>query len=91
MLQALVSERGVDMTAVIRDAIRQYHARTFPAVVVGYVKLDRPGEVEWNKPDSEDNECPECNQPLLHLGAYMAVYADGTMRGPVCKVCATAE
>ena len=81
LLDKLASARNLTATATIAEALKTLAALEFPSVKVGYIKLDRPGEME--------PICRECDQPLDK--AYMIVMSDGTLRGPVCDSCASSE
>lgn len=53
-------------------------------MVVGYVKCDRPGELE-------EADCPECGQPIQSFSnPYIGFLTDGTFVY-VCSTCATSE
>lgn len=80
--QVAASRHGGDMTATIAEAIQHLAALEFPPAKVGYIKLDRLGETE--------PVCRECDQPLGGK-AFMIVFSDGSLRGPVCASCAESE
>jgi hypothetical protein len=60
------------------------HLEDRKPIVLGWLKLDRWGEV-----DAED--CPECGQELDRRNAYVALMSDGAVYGPVCNICATSD
>lgn len=78
MFEDLAAEYGSQVAAfdaIVTEAHRQRH----PPVVVGYVRCDRPGELD-------DADCPECGQALKT--PWLRFMSDGTF-GVVCDVCAT--
>jgi hypothetical protein len=83
-LDDLQARFGLPRADVLRECIRREHAREFPAPVLGYVALDRPGELD------EDAECRECGQPL-GIPIYVAITGDGAVIGPLCSRCASSE
>ena len=82
LLDKLAGARNLTATATIAEALKAFASLEFPPVKVGYIKLDRPGEI--------DLSCHECSQPLDGK-AFMVVFSDGTLRGPVCDSCASSE
>lgn len=63
--------------------LRLLHERYEPPAVVGWIKLDRPGDLD------EESECPECGQALDW--PWLAILSNGAWTGPVCSACATSE
>lgn len=49
---------------------------------LGYVEIAREGDL------GPEDECPECGYPI-GSPAYIAIYSDGTVAGPLCSRCAT--
>lgn len=63
-----------------------------PPVVVGWLKLDRWGELDQR--EEQDNPlaiCPECGEGVDPADAWLAVIADGRVLGPYCGECATSQ
>ena len=55
------------------------------AIILGWVKLDRWGELD------RDEVCDECGQDLKPGDAYVGLVASVGFHGPVCGGCATSE
>lgn len=53
-----------------------------PPVVVGWVKFDRPGELDGA-------DCPECGQPLAEVWA--GLLSNGQWIAPRCQWCAVSK
>lgn len=83
----------ISFTDQLIRAIDRLHADLFPdpaaaAVVVGYMRIDRLGEIDAPT-------CAECGQDIdLARGAFLAALkadADVTLAGPLCAACASSE
>lgn len=83
-LDELQARFGLPRAEVVRMCVRLVHAQEFPPACLGYVALDRPGDLD------DDAECVECGQPL-RSPVFVAVMADGTIAGPLCSSCASSE
>jgi len=61
---------------------------------LGYIQLDRLGDLETVDPDDFDSgsECVGCGQ-LFHKTStvWVAVMGDGALFGPLCDLCASSE
>lgn len=68
--------------ATIRAAIEELHARSIPALCLGYLQVDRIADV------TADDECLLCGNPA-GWPFFVAVFADGSISGPYCELCAT--
>jgi len=54
-----------------------------PAICLGYIHLDRLGDLTACEVD-----CEECGQPCEPGGVWLAVMGDLSLRGPLCNLCA---
>lgn len=71
-------------------ALAALHARHFPASVWGFVKIV-PGDIDIFRPELGDDpdraaKCPDCEQPLVVDGVYLAFHSDGTFH-LTCREC----
>jgi len=64
-------------------------------MLVGYFKLDRPGDFDTDETvwgEASTAECVECGQPVTGL-AWVAVMVDESgalyLIGPLCNACAS--
>ena len=86
-LQALARQRGITQNEVYLQAVAAFVAANDPQVCLGWIQLDRPGDV----PNPGD-VCPECGYDLsANPPLFVALMADGSVYGPVCNVCATSQ
>ena len=84
-LAAITERTGATRTHVLEEALRLYHERTVePKLIVGYVQVDRPGDVDTDEP------CPVCGESF-ESGMFIRLHESGTFSGPVCSRCATSE
>lgn len=83
-LESLQARFGLSRADTVRECIRRVYAAEFPTLCLGYVALDRRGDLD------EDAECIECGQPVRH-SVFVAVMADGSIEGPLCGRCASSE
>lgn len=68
------------------EALQRLQASFFgDTIIIGWVKLDRWGELE------RDEVCDECGQDIVAGDAYVGLVASGGYHGPVCGACATSE
>lgn len=89
-------ERRLSFTDQITEAIDRLYVDLFPdpaetAIVIGYLRLDRPGDIE---PD--EMTCAECGQDIhFERGAFLTVLkagADMTLgNAPLCAACTSSE
>lgn len=69
---------------ILLRAAKESEERYSDLLVVGYVKCDRPGELE-------EADCPECGQPIQANGnPWLQFRTDGTFVY-CCGTCATSE
>lgn len=80
-LKELAERRHQDnQTQALLEAIDRYYADLHPAAIQGYIRLDRTNRL--NGP----NGCRQCKQSI-ESGAWVAIYADGTLDGVICEEC----
>ena len=72
---------GVTRLRLLLDLLQAQYGE--PQAVVGWVRFDRPGELD------PDAACPECGQALTEVWAGML--ANGQWIAPRCKWCAVSE
>ncbi len=69
---------------ILLRAAKEAEDRFSDLLVVGYVKCDRPGELE-------EADCPECGQPIQEFGPpWLQFRTDGSFVY-CCSTCATSE
>lgn len=78
-IQAAAKQNGRSMT---QEAAARLGQSLGADLVIGWVKLDRWGELD-------DKDCPECGQEIGQ--AYVGLLQSGGTYGPVCDICATNE
>lgn len=71
----------------VNNEIEQRLTQSFATdpIIIGWVKLDRWGELE------RDEVCDECGQDIKPNDAYVGLVASGGYHGPICGGCATSE
>lgn len=75
-----------------QEIIARLEASRTDAIVLGWVKLARWGEVDdHNESGDIAPECPECGQDMDKANCYIALLSNGQHYGPVCDICATNE
>ena len=89
-LAAIKARTGQTLTAILSEAIEAHWSRVLaePALVLGYVKLDRSGDVA-----PEETICRTCGQ-MCEDGIWLQVGAivnQITLHGPLCELCASSE
>ena len=65
------------------DMLRSGQTANEPPLVVGWLRLDRRGEL------AADATCPECGQPLAEVWA--GLLSNGEWTGPRCQWCAVSD
>lgn len=60
-----------------------------PPVVIGWLRVDRNGELSLADGNDDPDDCIECGQPLDW--PWLAVLSNGELYGPCCSVCATSR
>ena len=80
-------QQGISINELIVDALAAKFADMRP-IVLGWVKLDRWGELD---PAEEPAQCPECGQDIDINNAYVGLLSSGQFYGPVCRACGSSE
>jgi len=63
-----------------------------PVYVIGYVKLDRWGDLDERQEYGDALAlCEVCSQDVDASAAYVALMSNGKNVGPLCSGCATSE
>jgi hypothetical protein len=78
-IDAAAAAAGVSKQELLLTLLVTTYAE--PPAVIGWVKLDRPGEV--------DGDCPECGQELGEVWA--GLLTNGQWVAPRCKWCAVSD
>jgi hypothetical protein len=90
-LAEIKAKTGLTLTAILEAAITAYHQHIMaaPALVLGYIQTDRPGDLD------ADAECRACGSPCEFGGIFwrLGLAADGGViaAGPLCSRCATSD
>ena len=71
--------------AVVRAGIHALYKKRVPKLCLGYIEVDRPGDLQ-----AETDDCVECGQPLP-WPYFIAVMEGGSVHGPLCGTCAVTE
>ena len=79
--QTSVMERAI--TALWQSEIAK------PPAVIGWLRLDRWGELDERDEPSDAYATCACGEPIDPANAWVQVVADGRVLGPVCEGCAT--
>jgi hypothetical protein len=82
MLDDLLPEFDGNRSELIRQAIRTLWLQKHPAAILGYVRIDRRGDID------ADATCPECGQDLTEP---FLCFREGGGFGVLCSGCATSE
>lgn len=80
-IDAAARSLGVSKQELLLDLLNATYAE--PPIVVGWVKFDRPGEID------ADATCPECGAEMNEM--YAGLLSNGQWVAPRCKWCAVSE
>jgi hypothetical protein len=80
-IRAVAQAEGVSQQELLSALLSATYGA--PPLVVGWVRLERRGELE------DSAACPECGQPLTE--AWAGLLSNGTWRAPCCGWCAVSE
>jgi len=85
-IQDIARQRDVTQNEIYLEVIAAYCAANDPQVCIGWLEINRSGDIDsWE-------DCPECGYKLdANPPMFIAVMADGSVYGPVCNVCATSS
>jgi len=81
---ALVEHTGKSLTELLTiaaDLLEQHFQHYDPQLLVGYIELDRFGDID------SKSECPECGQEFGGL-PFVRLHGDGRLSRPICSRCA---
>lgn len=87
-LAAIEAATRLTRRAVLENAIAMLHESMFTApdganLVLGYLRLDRFGELE------PTDACPVCGSAYEDRGIWLRVHGSGVLTGPLCSRCAS--
>lgn len=90
-LDRLAHQNNTSRTEYIASVLQAHVSDNRPDVILGWLKRDRPGEVdERSEPDDPAESCRSCGRAITDSG-WFAVVADGRVIGVFCGECATSE
>jgi hypothetical protein len=93
LLDMLKQEASDNNRSFQNEVIKRLEESLTPdtSVVVGWLRLDRWGEIDDRGEVSDAYAECSCGQDIDITAAYMAVMSNGTLAGPFCAGCATSE
>lgn len=91
-LDQLAHQSHQSRQAYVLDLLRNHVGNNRPDVVIGWLRLDRWGELnDRDEPDDPPATCPQCGGGVGAANAWLAVVADGRIIGPYCDGCAVSD